>query len=166
MQIHRSQKLNEECPIGLICEHFDCRPKVCWDSAAPIDLPYEIRLSYDDYPNGVFVCQLPELEKYPNREESDWVLYHRGERNFRIARIRAEMEAEGWGGFCELPYFYDGEQRALVVTADLENPYKGFLQAVPLDFYLRPQPDEIERDLKPDGFCHQLIWDEYDEYAM
>lgn len=177
--------MKEECPIGLICEHFDCHPKVCRDYAAPIDLPYEIWLDDGYYPKGAFICQLPEFEDYPDREETDWVLYNRAERNFRIARIRAEMEAEGWGGICELPYSYNASMQALVVHSecflegedlgfdpaevDVKGCIKGgFIRALPLDLHFIPTREAIQMHLDTDGFCYSsfLIWDEYYEFDM
>lgn len=156
----------KECPIGLICKQFDCRPQICHDYAAPIDLPYEIWSSDGYYPKGALVCQLPEFEEYPDCEESDWVLYNRAEHNFRIDRIRIEMEAEGWGGLCELPYFYDLENCCLFVDTDYSRTY-GFARAIPFALHFRPSAQEMERDLEPDGFCGTLLlWDEYYEFDM
>lgn len=178
--------MKEECPIGLICEYFDgCSQQTCYDYAAPIVLPYRICDSDDLYREGTFVCQLPEFEEDPDCDESEVALTNRYERNLWIARIRAEMEAEGWGGICELPYSYNASMQALVVHSecflegedlgfdpaevDVKGCIKGgFIRALPLDLHFIPTREAIQMHLDTDGFCYSsfLIWDEYYEFDM
>ncbi len=173
----------KNCPIGLICEHFDCRPQICNDYANPVELPYQVWSEDGIYPQGTLVCQLPELRDDWDWKEPEYVSINRSHYNVYTDRIRALLQAEGWGGHCELPYSYDAPKKALLVNCtyllkdtdlDLDtgvndcNPtVRGFAPALPIDLHFAPRPEEIERDLEPDGFCGRLLlWDDYYEFDM
>ncbi len=167
------------CPIGLICEYFECRRDVCAEYAAPIPLPYKFCDRHEtNYPIGTLISFLPECDERFDFDEPEYVATIRDEYNERVERIRRMMNEGGWHGFSELPYKFDEELKALVVQhehllkgteleADLGEyrglPYygdRGFCAALPINDPVVPQPDNYFSDIEADGFCRQLLlWD-------
>lgn len=167
------------CPIGLICEYFECRRDVCADYAKPIPLPYKFCDVYDrNYPKGTLISFLPECDEHLDFDEPEYVAANRDEYNERVERVRRMMAEGGWHGFSELPYKFDEELKALVVTHEhllkgtellsdlgengdlLFHGTRGFCAALPINDPVVPHPDNYFSDIEADGFCRfLLLWD-------
>lgn len=130
------------CPIGMECliggnvvltrladGGWCSNADYCSYLAAPWLLPY----SYDFWENpGVLHVNIPYYYDDYDGDESmaEHEIIAQEESNQRVAQIRREYKAAGW---CEaewLPYFYDFDQKAMIVWDILEK--YDFLPAVPL----------------------------------
>lgn len=168
-----------ECPIGLICEYFECRPSLCADYAAPVPLPFIFwELDGWGYPKGTLICDLPQYQEDEYEpDEPEHMIIARDNYNAQVERIRRFMIEGGWHGYCDLPYKYDAKSQALVVVWEhllrgddlefdkegkidfLNYEDRGFLTALPLDDPFIPKPERYQWDIQKDGFCYNyLIW--------
>lgn len=120
-----------DCPIGLICEYFECRPQVCANYARAVPLPFYF-WDIDNYLylKGALISCLPDFEEDPEIEDSDlpdedygsWQFEHpdlfldeRENYNAWIERVRQSMREGGWHGSCDLPYRFNPSLQALQV---------------------------------------------------
>ncbi|MDZ7956539.1 MAG: hypothetical protein RMY34_01295 [Aulosira sp. DedQUE10] len=165
---------NKECPIGLICEFFECDRDYCFELVEPWKLPYEI---YDfGHPESrKLIVGIPEYEEY-GYSNCDAILERTNRYNEWVGRVRDNLWLGGWWNAVDLPYEFH-PSGGLMVTKHLRLDglvnftsclvfangfrrdkvcWEGFYPAVPVngyELYFHEKPPTFKEEDFVDAFC-------------
>ncbi|MDZ8056542.1 MAG: hypothetical protein RMX63_34525 [Aulosira sp. ZfuCHP01] len=169
----------KECPIGLICEHFECDRSYCFELAKPWPLPcdetFYIAPKWKDF--YVFVVEIPDYREHDSNDECR--INQIDDYNHWVGHIRLELWLYGWWNALELPYQSHPDGGLLVVKyLELDSDvtfaspwefdgyqryrtcWEYFVPPVPVDAYQRiydKTPVFLEDDFVDAYECHNYI---------
>lgn len=106
-----------KCPIGLLCELMECRPRVCSEYARPWYIPYSMtnfNPLTNKFENYLHVTLWRCTYDAPNVEHE---IIAEQEENSWIITVNLHAWLAGWANPVELPYEF--KDSALFVTNDL-----------------------------------------------
>lgn len=167
--------MDGNCPIGLICEHFECDrygDSYCQDLADPWPLPYWVEPCW--MPGVGLLVILPAYEwDCPNIEH---MIIENSRYNRWVERVRNDYWLAGWWNAIDLPYQAHPEGGVLVIhhlkldeeitfsrpwhyspeIKDDTSPthWEMFMPPVPLSGYRHPFTKDY---IEPDGFYRDWL---------
>lgn len=160
-----------ECPIGLICEHFEnnCR-YYCAELAKPWPLPLEKQFDFKLFKEFGFKVVVPTYEEYSSNQE--WEIEVTNRYNEWAGQVREELWLAGYYNAIDLPYQYHPDGGIEVIyhlpldsDVTFSSPWtsKGhayspshleeFMPPIPINSW----PHEWAGDIEADGFYNDWL---------